>query len=66
MARSREPDWHKHNAVHRYQIKEALLEPRIWFIACQQIAIGIINASITNFMSALLAGLGYRPAQVIL
>lgn len=56
----------KHKVVLRYQIKEALLEPRIWFIACQQIAIGTINASITNFMSALLAGFGYKPAQVIL
>lgn len=37
-----------------YQIKEALLEPRVWFVAGQRIAIGIINP---------LAGFGYRPNQ---
>ncbi|KAF4431487.1 Major facilitator superfamily [Fusarium acutatum] len=56
----------KHSTVLNYQIKEALLKPRVWFIAGQQIAIGIINAGITNFMSALLAGFGYSPNQVIL
>lgn len=48
-----------------YLIEEALLEPRVWFIAGQQIAMGIINAGITNFTSALLAGFGYSPYQAI-
>ncbi|CVL02569.1 uncharacterized protein FMAN_00073 [Fusarium mangiferae] len=55
----------KHSTVLHYLIEEALLEPCVWFIAGQQIAIGIINAGITNFIYALLAGFGYSPHQVI-
>ncbi|KAL7623796.1 hypothetical protein AAE478_005349 [Parahypoxylon ruwenzoriense] len=56
----------KHDKILRYQIKEALLEPRVWCTGLQQLAIGIINASITNFMSALLAGFGYGPTETVL
>ncbi|KAH8895345.1 MFS allantoate transporter [Thozetella sp. PMI_491] len=49
-----------------YQIKEAVLEPRVWFIAGQQLSIGIINSSITNFMSALLSGFGYNAVETVL
>lgn len=56
----------KHDKILPYQIKEAFLEPRVWFIAGQQISIGIINSSITNFMSALLSGFGYNPTETVL
>lgn len=56
----------KHGKILPYQIKEAFLEPRVWCIAGQQISIGIINGSITNFMSALVAGFGYSPTETVL
>ncbi|KAF7544106.1 hypothetical protein G7Z17_g10213 [Cylindrodendrum hubeiense] len=56
----------KHDKLLPYQIREALLEPRVWFIAGQQISIGIINSSITNFMSALLSGFGYNSSETVL
>ncbi|KAF5560493.1 major facilitator superfamily transporter [Fusarium phyllophilum] len=55
----------KHSTVLHYQIKGALLEPRVWLIAGQQIVIGIINAGITNFMGALLVRFSPSPNQVI-
>lgn len=56
----------KQGEVFPYQIKEAFLEPRVWCVAGQQLVIGIINASITNFMSALLSGFGYTPTETVL
>ncbi|KAK5170521.1 uncharacterized protein LTR77_005109 [Saxophila tyrrhenica] len=56
----------KHSKVQWYQIREAALDPRVWLVACQQLSIGIINGSITNFMSALLAGFGYSDVQTVL
>lgn len=56
----------KHGKINKYQIKEAFLEPRVWLLAGQQLAIGIINSAITNFMSALLSGFGYNPTETVL
>ena len=56
----------KHGKILPYQIKEAFLEPRVWCIAGQQISIGIINGSISNFLSALMAGFGYGPTESVL
>ncbi|KAH7035836.1 MFS transporter [Microdochium trichocladiopsis] len=56
----------KHGKILSYQIREALLEPRVWFIAGQQLSIGIINSSVANFMSALLSGFCYSPVEVVL
>lgn len=55
----------KHQKILPYQIREALLEPRVWFIAGQQLSIGIINSSIANFMSALFRGFGYTSVESV-
>ncbi|KAF9880446.1 hypothetical protein CkaCkLH20_02400 [Colletotrichum karsti] len=55
----------KHSQFLPYQMKEAFLEPRVWCVALQQISIGIINGSITNFMSSLLKGFGYDSVEII-
>lgn len=56
----------KNPKIQLYQAKEALLEPRVWFLAIQQLSIGIINGSITNFQSALLKGFGFSSSRTIL
>ncbi|KAH7316876.1 major facilitator superfamily domain-containing protein [Stachybotrys elegans] len=56
----------KHDKALPYQIQEAFLEPRVWFLAGQQLSIGIINSSIANFMSAMLRGFGYTSVETVL
>ncbi|KAI8282142.1 hypothetical protein K4K60_003720 [Colletotrichum sp. SAR11_57] len=55
----------KHSQFLPYQMKEAFLEPRVWCVALQQISIGIINGSLTNFTSALLKGFGYNSIETL-
>ncbi|KAK2013504.1 MFS general substrate transporter [Colletotrichum eremochloae] len=56
----------KHDKILFYQIREAMQEPRVYFIAAQQLSIGIINSSISNFMSSLLRGFGYTSVETVL
>lgn len=55
----------KHCQFLPYQMKEAFSEPRVWCVALQQISIGIINGSLTNFTSALLKGFGYNSIETL-
>ncbi|PVI00083.1 putative MFS allantoate transporter [Periconia macrospinosa] len=56
----------KHSKILWHQVKEAFMDPRAYCVAAQQLSIGIINGSITNFMSALLKGFGYTSEQNVM
>jgi hypothetical protein len=56
----------QHGKILPYQIKEALLEPRVWLLAIQQLALGIANGGMTNFFSALLTGFGWSSRKAVL
>ena len=56
----------KHTKIIPRQITEAIMEPRVWLIAGQQMCVGLINGGFSNFLSALLSGFGYEPLSVTL
>jgi hypothetical protein len=47
-------------------VREAACDPRVWCIAGQQLSIGITNAAVANFMSALFRGFGYDSVDTVL
>ena len=49
----------KNIKVKKYQIYEALLDPKLYFLAMFQLAVGIINGGVTNFSTSLIKGFGY-------
>lgn len=53
----------KHTKVLWYQAREAGLDLKVYFIALQALCLGILNGSVTNFMSALLKGFGYSSVK---
>lgn len=46
-----------------YQVKEALLDPKTYLMLLMGISYGILNGSVTNFMSALIKGFGFSPIR---
>lgn len=56
----------KSNKILWYQAKEASLDIKVYFIALLALGIGILNGSVTNFMSALLKGFGFSSEKTLL
>lgn len=56
----------KNPQIMPYQIKEALMEPRVWLLAVQQLSIGIVNGGVSNFTSSLLLGFGFSAEKTLL
>jgi len=56
----------KHTKFLWYQVREAALDPKVWLIGLQAITLGVLNGSITNFMSAFLKSFGYDSAKATL
>lgn len=49
----------KHKETKSYQIREALLDPKVWLIWLMGAAVGVLNGGVVNFTSALIKGFGY-------
>lgn len=56
----------KNEKIRVYQVREATKDIRIYFFAMLSLMIGVLNGSVTNFLSALLAGFGYGSEKVLL
>lgn len=56
----------KHEKVLWYQIREIALDGKIYLVALVAACLGILNGSVANFLSALLAGFGYDSLHVVL
>lgn len=55
----------KHTKILWYQVTECLVDPKVYCIALQALCLGILNGSVTNFMSALLKGFGYDSLKAV-
>ncbi|KAF2102460.1 MFS transporter [Rhizodiscina lignyota] len=55
----------KHSKILWYQIWECLGDPKVYCIALQALCLGILNGSVTNFMSILLKGFGYDSLKSV-
>lgn len=53
----------KHTKILWYQAREAGSDIEVYFVALQALCLGILNGSVTNFMSALLKGFGYSSVK---
>ncbi|USW58155.1 Putative major facilitator superfamily, MFS transporter superfamily [Septoria linicola] len=49
-----------------YQVREALLDPKVWLLWLMGAAIGILNGGVANFTSALIKGFGFDALQASL
>lgn len=56
----------KSSEIKWYQVNEAATDIKVYLIAFLALAIGIINGSVTNFMSSLLKGFGFSSAKTLL
>ena len=56
----------KSEKVQIHQIKEAAWDLKMYFVAMLSLMIGILNGSVVNFFSALLAGFGYDSQKVLM
>jgi hypothetical protein len=55
----------KHTKILWYQVREAALDPKVWCIGFQALCLGILNGSISNFMSAFLRSFGYSSQKIV-
>ncbi|GAM41564.1 hypothetical protein TCE0_042f14773 [Talaromyces pinophilus] len=55
----------KHGKILRYQIKEALTDPKVFFIAGAALSLGIVNGAVQNFMTTLLKSFGYSNVKSV-
>ena len=55
----------KHTKLLWYQVREAARDPKVWCIGLQALCLGVLNGSISNFMSALLKSFGYSSQMAI-
>lgn len=46
-----------------YQVKEALIDPKTYLLLLMGAALGILNGSVTSFMSALIKGFGFSSVR---
>ncbi|KAH3671344.1 hypothetical protein OGAPHI_000567 [Ogataea philodendri] len=53
----------KNKEYKRYQIKEAFMDPKSYFLWSIQIALGLLNGGVTNFQSSLFKGFGFTGLQ---
>lgn len=56
----------KNEKILVYQIHEAFTDIKLYLVAVLAISLGILNGSVSNFLSALLAGFGYNSLKVLL
>jgi hypothetical protein len=56
----------KHAKLLPYQMKEALFDPKTHLVLGVAAALGILNGSVTTFMSALIKGFGFDPLMTSL
>jgi hypothetical protein len=56
----------KHSQIKTSQIKEALLDGRCLLVCMIGMGVGIVNASITNFMSSIIKGLNFDSLKTSL
>lgn len=56
----------KSSKIQWYQVNEAAKDIKIYLIAFLALAIGILNGSVTNFMSSLLKGFGFSSEKTLL
>lgn len=56
----------KSSKMQWYQVKESVTDIKIYLIAFLALAIGILNGSVTNFMSSLLKGFGFSSEKTLL
>lgn len=56
----------KNEKVQIHQIKEAAWDAKMYFVAMLSLMIDILNGSVANFFSALLAGFGYDSQKVLM
>lgn len=56
----------KHTKMLPYQMKEALFDPKTHLVLGVAAALGILNGSVTTFMSALIKGFGFTPLMTSL
>ena len=49
----------QHRRFQMYQFKEALVDPKTYLLLLMGASYGILNGSVTNFMSALIKGFGF-------
>jgi MFS family permease len=56
----------KQSTIKPYQIKEALLDGKCYLLFMSGIALGILNGSVTNFMSSIIKGFDFDPLRTSL
>ena len=56
----------KSHAHRWYQVREAVLDPKVWLLWLMAAAIGILNGGVANFASALIKGFGFNALQASL
>lgn len=56
----------KNKRIQVHQIREASGDLKIYFVALLSLMLGVLNGSVTNFFSALLAGFGYDSRKILL
>lgn len=49
-----------------YQVREALLDPKVWLVWLMGAAVGILNGGVVNFTSALIKGFGFSGLRASL
>jgi hypothetical protein len=47
----------------KYQVKEALIDPKTYMLLLQGFTLGVLNGSVANFMSALIKGFGFSSLR---
>lgn len=56
----------KEQKIHPYQVKEALLDGRVWLLWGTGTCVGILNGAVANFMSSIIKGFGFDPLHTTL
>ncbi|OJJ50264.1 hypothetical protein ASPZODRAFT_149629 [Penicilliopsis zonata CBS 506.65] len=56
----------QHSRFLSYQVREALLDPKTYLHLLMAVSYGILNGSVTNFMSALIEGFGFSDIRATL
>lgn len=56
----------QHGKFQMYQVKEALIDPKTYLLLLMAASYGILNGSVTSFMSALIKGFKFSGMQASL
>lgn len=56
----------KHNTILWYQVREALLDPKIYLSIVCGLSLGLINGAVSNFLTTLLKSFGYDDLKSVL